>query len=206
MKYKLLLLLLFLFPIQNIVAQPPCGISALESCDDNNDGLALFDLTVLDNTYPFCFVNANPALYYPPTHHLSQADADTGNNPIANPETFLGSNEQFIYMRAESLNSESEPLLSFLCYELVVENCLNTQDFDLNRLRVYPNPVVDILKIDAEDEFNDLEIEVYNLQGKRVFNQLFYENRIDLSELTSGVYFLKVKSDFGKKVFKLVKK
>lgn len=208
MKHKLLFLIVFLFSFQNtIYAQVPCGITEFESCDDNNDGLALFDLTVLDDTYPFCFVNANPALYYTPTHHLSQVDADTGNNPIANPEMFLGSNTQPIFMRAESLNSESEPLLSFLCYELTVENCLDTQSFDLNNLKIYPNPIVDVLNIISEKESSMFEIEIYNLQGKLVYNELIVSNRIDLSELTSGVYFLRVNQESEtERIIKIIKK
>ena len=120
MKHKLLFLLLILFSFQNTLhAQTPCGITELTACDDDTNGLAIFDITIFDNIYPFCVVNANASDYYAPTHHLTQADADTGANPIMNPETFESSNGQFIFMRAEPLNSGTHSVLAFQTFELI---------------------------------------------------------------------------------------
>ncbi len=64
-------------------------------------------------------INADNNDYYAPTHHLTQQDADTGANPIANPETFEGTNAQAIFMRAEPLNSTTHAVLAFQTYELI---------------------------------------------------------------------------------------
>ena len=208
MKHKLLFLLgSFIFSI-SIFAQVPCGISSLEACDDNNDGVAIFDLTIYDDIYPFCIVNANSSDYLSPTHHISQEDADAGVNPINNSQTFLGTNGQFIYMRAEPLNPETHSVLSFLTYELVFENCLSLYEITLQDIIIYPNPVSDFLNIKFEKSLTGkLKVEIINLQGKLIMSQNLEGKTLDVSQLNLGIYLLKIKDENSfEKVFKLVKK
>jgi sialate O-acetylesterase len=67
---------------------------------------------------------------------------------------------------------------------------LSTVDFDsdLTTLKVYPNPTKGILHI--EKELEPKNVTVFDLAGKVVFKTKFV-NKIDLSFLTKGVYFVK---------------
>ena len=56
----------------------------LIQCDDNNDGISVFNLTKLDNIIKINNPNLGVVTYY-----LSQSDANSNTNPITNPNQFL---------------------------------------------------------------------------------------------------------------------
>jgi hypothetical protein len=71
-------------------------------------------------------------------------------------------------------------------------------------LKLFPNPTSD--KIFIESKENIKQVEVFDLNGKRLLNK--EEDRIeqiDLSELVTGVYLLKAKSDLGLSQAKIIK-
>jgi hypothetical protein len=68
------------------------------------------------------------------------------------------------------------------------------------RLVVYPNPVFDILHI--ENPTNELlTVEIYTLSGIRIATFTNVTSTIDLSQLPSGTYLLRV----GARVVRIVK-
>lgn len=61
-------------------------------------------------------------------------------------------------------------------------------------LKVYPNPVINSFKIESNVSFNNFEL--YNAAGQIVRkNQTFNNQRINITDLTSGYYVLKVFND-----------
>ncbi|RZJ35819.1 MAG: hypothetical protein EOO51_04415, partial [Flavobacterium sp.] len=75
--------------------QPP----NLTVCDDSsNDGSAIFDFT----PQTAIAMGANDPADFTLTYHLSQADADSGSNPISPINNFVGTDGQTIYIRLES--------------------------------------------------------------------------------------------------------
>ena len=81
---------------------------------------------------------------------------------------------------------------------------LNTIGIERIKISLFPNPTSDKIFIDSKE--NIKQIEVFDLNGKRLLSK--EENRIeqiDLSELTTGVYLLKAKSDLGFAQAKIVK-
>lgn len=67
------------------------------------------------------------------------------------------------------------------------------------KLGVYPNPVRDILNLEAKGEYIDIvEVKMFSLNGKLVFNQKFnidsdiLSQKIDVSGFQGGTYLLKV--------------
>ena len=79
-------------------------------CDDiNNDGFVIYDLNsrndlILGNLDP----DVNSI-----TFHNSQADANTGNNPIADPEDFVATNNNLIFVRLASTTIDCFDTASF---------------------------------------------------------------------------------------------
>ena len=73
---------------------------------------------------------------------------------------------------------------------LNTNNSLTSENFNANNLEVglYPNPVNDVLNIDIKDEISSVEI--YALQGQKVLSSK--ENKINVSELPSGIYLVRV--------------
>ena len=70
-------------------------------CDDDGDGFAQFDF---DTVITPDVLDAQDPADYVLTYHVTQADAETGNNPITNTSNYTNvSNPQTIYIRLESL-------------------------------------------------------------------------------------------------------
>lgn len=78
--------------------------------------------------------------------------------------------------------------------EITISN-QNTGVDDLSsvRLNVYPNPAADFIYVEF-DQKTDFLVEVIDITGRIVIsNKVFEEKRrIDISELTSGLFFIKV--------------
>jgi len=77
-------------------------------------------------------------------------------------------------------------------------NSLNNEEMPL---LVYPNPVIgNEITIDGLTQFN---CSITDLQGK-VYSMTLNENKIDVSNLSNGVYFLIITSDSNQENVKLV--
>jgi hypothetical protein len=84
---------------------------------------------------------------------------------------------------------------------------LTAGHFDVDpSIAVYPNPTNDILNITAENTLQSIEL--YDIQGRllETHNVDNYNTKMDLSKRAAGMYFLKIRTDAGVKVEKIVKK
>ena len=76
-------------------------------------------------------------------------------------------------------------------------------------LSAYPNPFHDNLMLDVDDLTGEFSVEIYDMMGRMVYNGIFYDNHISLSNAfekeVDGVYFLKVYSNGSCKTVKVVK-
>ncbi len=94
----------------------------------------------------------------------------------------------------------------------VFENqILGTEDVDLlSQIAVYPNPVSEILTISNLENKTLLSANIYSVTGRLVktFNlkDNNYNNTLDFSSLTNGVYFLKIQSEQTTVTKKIIKK
>ena len=93
-----------------------------------------------------------------------------------------------------------------LIKQLLFEN--NIKDIEKNiNINVYPNPVNDRLYIEAETEIE--EVVVYDVYGRvqklRNLETQKLRNSIDLSELKSGIYFVKINTEKGNIVKRIIK-
>jgi hypothetical protein len=82
---------------------------------------------------------------------------------------------------------------------------LATASFDVTALNVYPSRVKDILNVSFDKNISSIAI--YNILGQEVIakNVNANESKIDMSNLTSGTYLVKVTSDNQVKTIKVVK-
>lgn len=80
---------------------------------------------------------------------------------------------------------------------------LSLNDMSLPEINVYPNPTTDFFKI--ESALASYNVHIYNATG-RLINQISEpKERYDVSNLSKGVYFVKVFSDSGVTTRKLIK-
>lgn len=85
----------------------------------------------------------------------------------------------------------------------VLSNSVVTID---NSVGVYPNPVNDIVNIKANSAIK--LIEIYDVQGRIIQTRSTNQEAesIDVSAYSNGIYFLKIKTELGEKVEKIVKR
>ena len=82
---------------------------------------------------------------------------------------------------------------------------LTTQEFDLNKIKVYPNPVVNSLTIDYINQLD--KIEVYDVTGKKYIDLKPESNNLtlDFSKFNNGIYFIKLVLNKNTLTYKIVK-
>lgn len=78
-----------------------------------------------------------------------------------------------------------------------IANCsvLETNDFEDNKLQLYPNPAIDELNIQLAETTTNYKVSIYNTLGVLVFestNQSNANSTINISQLNSGIYFVKI--------------
>ncbi|WP_055446636.1 DUF7619 domain-containing protein [Lacinutrix mariniflava] len=84
---------------------------------------------------------------------------------------------------------------------------LSTTEFDVDEtVSIYPNPVRDVVLISAKD--NIKSVSLFDVSGRVLQTKLnsSQEVKLDLSSRASGVYFIKIQSETGVKVEKIIKK
>lgn len=83
---------------------------------------------------------------------------------------------------------------------------LSTQDFDFGTyFTLYPNPANDVLNIQTKQDLQVNSIEIYNQLGQIVLAVTNAVNSIDVADLASGTYFVKVNTEKGSANSKFVK-
>lgn len=94
-------------------------------------------------------------------------------------------------------------------YSLIITGDDATASIDENILsadfRIFPNPTQGVLNFETADSMSLDKVEIYDAIGKRVFSSAVYNNSIDISALTSGVYFVKAFSGERQITKKIVK-
>ena len=88
-----------------------------------------------------------------------------------------------------------------------VEEPLSNQDFDFEtNFTLYPNPAKDVINIKVKNEMEVKSISIYNTLGQILMTTIHAENgEINVSNLQSGSYFIKVFTDKGSSTAKFIK-
>ncbi|WP_459209609.1 T9SS type A sorting domain-containing protein [Aquimarina rhabdastrellae] len=74
------------------------------------------------------------------------------------------------------------------------------------KLRISPNPIRSYIDIYTNYPKQQLSYSIYTLSGKRVITKTISNNKINVSQLNTGIYFLSMTSpQIGKRTFKIVK-
>lgn len=89
------------------------------------------------------------------------------------------------------------------------EDCnslLSTEDYDKNNwINLYPNPTNNIINLVLPKSNSVISIHIFNANGIMLMNQNQDANFIDISELSSGLYFIKIKTELGVITRKIIK-
>jgi hypothetical protein len=99
-----------------------------------------------------------------------------------------------------SISGSVAPDLFKLVFEEVT---LGNDTFSIESVRLYPNPVNDTLHVEIPAATQLKRVEFYNMLGQRVMTS--GEKLIDMTNLKSGVYLVKVITAHGELTEKIIK-
>ncbi|MEY8847828.1 T9SS type A sorting domain-containing protein [Psychroserpens sp. XS_ASV72] len=91
-------------------------------------------------------------------------------------------------------------------FDLTVEDStLSTSEFAQEQIKIFPNPVKNILSIESNRVIDS--IEVYNLLGQNVMTPVTNSslNSIDVSSLSRGMYLVQITSEGNQSTYKILK-
>jgi hypothetical protein len=100
------------------------------------------------------------------------------------------------------------PAITTNTYTTTIQ-ALGNQDFSfVNYFSLYPNPVSDVLNINKKEDIEISSIHIYNVIGQlmMVIPNAKNTTTIDVSNLASGNYFVKINSDKGTSNTKFIKR
>ncbi len=82
----------------------------------------------------------------------------------------------------------------------IVDAALSTKNEIPIDIKYYPNPIIDFINIEADTA---IHYKIYDVKGKIIKeNKNFIGNKIDLSQLTKGIYFIKINNFQIEKIIK----
>ena len=93
--------------------------------------------------------------------------------------------------------------------DFVIEGALSNQEFELKNIAIYPNPSSRIFNISSGDKQID-KIEIYDVSGKNIktinnFSNNNSENKLDINEVSNGIYFVKITSENQNTIKRIIK-
>lgn len=134
------------------------------------------------------------------TWYETEEDALNGENAL--PEDFIlpiGTNTYYVTQTMGEC--ESEPFE----VTITVTTLAGAGNFDMAAFSYYPNPVTDVLNLSYSE--NITGIQVVNLLGQQIMSGTFNQDKVqlNLSQLASGTYLVKVQTENASKIIKVVK-
>jgi hypothetical protein len=162
-------------------------------------GLTAFGAPVCLQATPFTLTNGSPAggVYSGPgvaAGMFAPSIAGTGSHPITYTVTDANG----------CSNSTTQ--------NITVNDCIGITESSFNQeVVVYPNPTSGVFNIAISNaSFSELNITITDIQGKIVFNETDkntaseYNKQINLETLGKGIYYVKLSTETGVKIKKLI--
>ena len=158
--------------------------------DDENSSFTIYGMATNFGDYHDA---ASSALFEVPFISVGDLFEDW-NNPFS--YSFRNESE-ILYLDITNVNGDVATFFT---------TTLSNTAFERIELSIYPNPTSNLLHIEA-NQTDISRIEIFDIQGKQVM-QVSATNlsEIDVSQLTNGMYFLKVRTSEGELTKKFVKK
>ncbi|WP_415325495.1 T9SS type A sorting domain-containing protein [Chryseobacterium sp. MMS23-Vi53] len=100
------------------------------------------------------------------------------------------------------LYTVTDPLPVFLA---VNDTAVNSKAVNPS-IQIYPNPVSDEFSLNVQNDYKVEGIKVFDASGKLMKNILNFNGRVNISELSVGIYFIKIKTNKGEFLSKILKK
>jgi len=89
--------------------------------------------------------------------------------------------------------------------DILDDGISSTRTAELTELNIYPNPSSDIINIELNSAYKIERVEIYSLLGSKIGMHISNSNnlKINTSDMTQAVYYLKIKTSLGELVRKI---
>ena len=115
---------------------------------------------------------------------------------LSQDAAWTGETQNFQIVIRDQDNGNSASAGDFEIQEIIFDNnaTLATESLSKTSFKMYPNPAKDRITISSEDEIS--KVEIYNSLGEKVSAST--NKTVLLTQLSSGIYFVKVQNSFNK--------
>lgn len=113
-----------------------------------------------------------------------------------------GGNAAFDITQSRNMDINASELIANFFENQTTVSTTNV-NLDPGTVSVYPNPFIGDLSIEATGDLR--KVEIYNSTGSHVFSSTNPNSTIALDQLSPGIYFLKIETDAGIDVKKIIK-
>ena len=192
---------IFYFTEFNLIVNPlPTIVQPLPPYilnDNGNDGYETFNLSSQNNII-LGGQTGMSVTFYP-----SLANAQNNTNPINNPTSYTNTTIYNQTLGIRVTNSATG------CYNIstmdITVLSLGINDTEIVPLQFAPNPVKTNLKLQSTIVLQSVII--YNVLGQKVYEKIINDTSaiLDLSNLKTGNYLIKIDAETGQKVIRIVK-
>ena len=136
---------------------------------------------------------------YPPNVNSAEFNLDANEEGILDVHVYPDGIEGSATIRVK-VSDKANPEVNFTATYLFNQtNNVTTVERITNAIRTFPNPTQDWLTIDYTEAPNVHQIELVNMKGQSVLNQvLFGSNQIHISHLPTGSYVARLYNADGK--------
>ncbi|MCF8272715.1 MAG: T9SS type A sorting domain-containing protein [Flavobacteriaceae bacterium] len=126
--------------------------------------------------------------------HTVQSNVGSTETFNSGTKTGIGSSYQHIFnmVGTNPYRCGFHPLT--MAGTITVLNPLEIEDFALKSFSILPNPAYTQLFLKLPDKINVKSISIFDLLGQLVYSGKNMDNSINISNLNSGIYFLKISS------------
>jgi len=159
-----------------------------------------------ENFTVYVYDNADGVNLNTPIHSETLTAGGAGTAKMISvdvPATFAGKTIGFLIRHYDCTNQATFMVDDF---EVSYGNTLSTEDNSIGKMSIYPNSVKEIVTINTDKVINSITIvnqlgqTVKVIQEKEILN-----NTVNLSNLSSGLYFMSIKVENGSQSFKIIK-
>ena len=173
-----------------------------------------FDVSAADDGVLFEVMFDSPVVVDASTELIVAVDIVANPGPPNNYDFRIGANDagqnspSYLTSTACGLTSPGTfAAINFpdnhLILNLIGETTLNTDNFALSQISVYPNPVKESLNIDLPLSLELKSVGLFDLLGRKT-DANFIDGKINVTSLNSGIYLLKIETTGGLRTQKII--
>lgn len=113
-----------------------------------------------------------------------------------------------VYCGSICAYKEAWSLFTYTNYQSIENTCNSScstdiEDITVQKVQIYPNPAKDEIFIKSDLQIK--KVEIYSLTGGLLLSDNNFNGKISVSALSEGIYLLKMYTDKGVAVSKIVK-